>query len=133
MPKKDDYDVEWKQPNIRITNTHRARLYDLPDGRTLILVSETPDAEGVSVTNGAAAIAAQVCLDHDLDQEKIRFVEHYIRDMNDRRLRDLNTQPHDFALVDMNWNAHDGKFESPRWSPLKPEAVELLCGEKIVD
>lgn len=131
MPKKD-YQLHWK--DWKGTHSeHRVRIFDgtgEATGKTIVLVSENPDARGVSVTNGCQEIVAIVCQEQNLDPQSIIFIEHYEREKLSLLMKSWQNEE-DFALVNFTWSGREQKLQQPTWQHTTRHYVEQICGEKI--
>ena len=115
----------------------RLRIY-LPDdagGQPVVIVSELPGNEGMSVTDGADRIAAEVMYEYDLSSP-FTFVEHYPAEpcLGLGEIYDLVT----FSDFRVREEAPDYRGEGSvrrigrqSWKPLGRAAVENLLGWEV--
>ena len=101
----------------------------------LVICSERNDNEGTSVTNWAAHLASEICQQHDIEPDKLIWVERYPdRGHFNERTGEWDI-PEDFSLVlfkqkeKTEWHAGNmvkSSFSSPKWRPMDKEMVEGL-------
>ena len=101
------------------------RIYH-EDGRVpVVICTQVPDNDNISVTNIVEYIAAEVFREHELPTPLV-WVEHYPEHEGDigeySLVRFSDWEPVEVCLCG-TWRHRIG---SPRWSPLGPEMVEVL-------
>jgi len=101
----------------------------------IALVTEIPDQNGLSITNGIEVIAAQLCRIHGLKPHNTVLIEHY----DDRERGFCARLPgrvngEKFSCVifeelrETDGEARAFRLRHPRWRPLGKEEVEALIG-----
>lgn len=71
-----DRDFVWTPPD-RPEAVCGLELWRLYDGRAVAIVSERAENRGLSVTNGAEWLAAEVCRRYQLEPRRLVWLEHY--------------------------------------------------------
>jgi hypothetical protein len=103
----------------------RIRIY-LEDGQaTVVICSQLPDNDNTSVTNMAEYLAAEVLAEHRLPTPLV-WVEHYPEhegEIGEYSLVRFSSWELTEMCLGGVWRYRVG---SPRWSPLRPEEVDLL-------
>jgi hypothetical protein len=101
----------------------------------VVVLTEPPDNEGMSVTNAAEEIAAAVVLANALPTSRTVFIEHY-----EDGARGMPSDPATFDLLTFSaddpepvlrageWRVELGE---PSWSALDRATVEALVGEAL--
>lgn len=116
--------------------TCRVRVFQPDDGdQPVVIASELPENEGMSVTNGADRIAAELMDQYELPAPFI-FIEHYPAEARPSfgETYDLVT----FSDFRIRKEASDYRGEGPvlrigrqSWRPLGCAAVEALVGREV--
>lgn len=115
----------------------RVRIYppDSEGGQPVVIVSELPGNEGMSVTDGADRIAAEVMDEYGLPVPFV-FIEHYPTEAHPPKPAtcDLVT----FSDYGVRKEAPDYRGEGPvrrvgrpSWSPLDHATVEGIVGQEV--
>lgn len=104
----------------------RARIF-VPDEERdapVIVLTEQRNNPGMSVTNCAGRLAAEIVAHHRWpDRTSPVWIEHY-----EDGVRGTREDPQTFDLVSFG---ESGPPNSPRWSPLDRETVEALVGQPV--
>jgi hypothetical protein len=111
----------------------RVRVF--PGAAPVVVLTETKENEGTSVTNAVEAIAAQVCDFYALDGAEAVFIEHYPDArpaiQRERNIPDPVFEEH-FEAVNFE-RAERGpggwRMKQPRWQRLTRAQVEALTGQ----
>jgi hypothetical protein len=80
----------------------------------IVVLTELADNVGMSVTNAAAEIAAQVRSEFSLDPDLTRWIEHY-------------PQYPTYDEITFTWDGHNAL--EPSWRRLVVEEAEVLIGD----
>jgi hypothetical protein len=103
----------------------RIRIYQ-EDGRALVVIcTQLPDNPNTSVTNMAEYLAAEVIEEHCLPTP-LTWIEHYPEhegEIGEYSLVRFSSWEFTEMCLGGVWRCRLG---SPRWSPLRPEEVDLL-------
>ncbi len=104
----------------------RLRIYDLKDGKHVVLATELEPSPGASVTNTAERWATEACRQYHLNPFQTIFIENY-----DRRKTKIDPSfaPESFDFVSFTWDgdqAHD-----PVWRHAGRSAVEALIQDDL--
>lgn len=103
--------------------------------RPVVVLTEPPDNPGMSVTNAASRLAAEVLAAHGFEGRLPVFIEHYQDGM-----RGTPEDPQTFDLVTFRSHAlskHPALrrptwyIGAPKWSPLDRGRVEALVGQSV--
>jgi hypothetical protein len=115
----------------------RIRIFEQPDGTSVVIATELPDYQGVSVTNGAEAIATQVCLRYGPDPGRTAFIEHYddraelqkwaARGIQREIIGRTDGESFDFVI----FQRIGEQLKNPLWKPATKATVEALIGGKL--
>lgn len=104
----------------------------------VIIITEQPEREGLSVTNGIEAIASGVCQSYGLDPRHTVLIEHYDdRERGSAAHLPGRVEGEKFSCVifdEMRMDKNDrGEFSlrSPQWRTLGKHEVEILLGQKL--
>ena len=104
----------------------KCRVEVWPGKPIIIVISELPDNQGMSVTNGIEHIASAVISKLQIHNTPIVWIEHYpVSELRGEETFDLVTFAHD--------NAYTGGALIVRqagWRPLTKSAVRQLIGSK---
>jgi len=87
------------------------------DPHALVVVTEHPDNQGMSVTNAAEDLATNIVADFGLNPLTTVFFEHW---------PPMGGQPESFDLVRFIWI--DGRATSPEWRRWAAEQIEIVTG-----
>jgi hypothetical protein len=103
----------------------RIRIYREDERAPVVICSQLPDNENTSVTNMAEYLAAEVIQEHKLPS-LLTWIEHY---------PEHEGEIGEYSLVTFfSWELTEVclggvwryRLGSPRWSPLRPEEVDVL-------
>ena len=103
----------------------RLRIYRHND-QTVVIVTEPATNTGMSVTNAAGELAAQVCTHYNIDAAELIWVEHYGPDYM-AKCRPNSDET--FDRVHFTWQGE--RCSAPRWSPSSRAAVAALIGQAL--
>jgi len=98
----------------------RVRIWERYGEPPVVVATELPDNPGMSITNAAAQLAADVWDLLGCPERGLTWIEHYPQQ---------GPEPHEresFAAVSFTWTG--GSFSEPQWRHLTQEAVEALIG-----
>jgi hypothetical protein len=143
MTKRIDITHLYKPPWSAIQAHCRLRIYD-HDGRTVIMVTEQPNNQGMSVTNYAGELATMLVTQYQLDPAQTIFIEHY----PPAAFRHGATAQEQFDLVMFTWQSIETVFNrlpwtqiagaqvrhvatNPIWRRLAVEEVERMTGDNF--
>ncbi len=103
----------------------RIRIYQEDGHDPVVVCSQLPDNHNTSVTNMAEYLAAEVIDKHDL-HVSLAWIEHYAEHEGEigeySLVKFTPWEPRETCLGGV-WRCRIG---SPRWSPLRPENLEVL-------
>lgn len=99
---------------------------EAPAPRHLVIFTELRANPGVTVTQATAFLAAQVCVEYNLDPATTVFVEHWAAVVFEGE-----AIPESFAQVTYTWRG--GGATAPMWRALAVEVVERLAGAEVAD
>ena len=122
MKKRVDQRFDYRVSSNRIPAHCRLRIYG-GAGATVVIMSQAPDSEGMSVTNAAEELATQIAQSFDLLGAATTWVEHWPEDAY--RSDDFVET---FDLVEFTWS--NGTASHPRWRRMAGEEVERMVGEE---
>jgi hypothetical protein len=103
----------------------RIRIFHEVGCATMVICSQLPDNDNTSVTNMAEYLAAEVVEEHSLPTP-LAWIEHYPEhegEIGEHSLVRFSSWKLDEVCVGGVWRCRVG---SPRWSPLRPEEVDIL-------
>ncbi len=103
-------------------------------GLTVVVMTETGDNSGTSVTNCVEHIAAQVCEFYSLDPSRVCFVEHYTDgrtlDKNGELRADPMFEEHfDRVTFGIEREGVNWVLSAPKWKRITREEVERWTGQ----
>lgn len=104
----------------------QVRIYHVKKQRIVIL-TQLPENEGLSVTNGVEKIATEVQQIYSLRSDTI-WLEHYLDDCAYYELSDPRDQGEHFSIV--SFELSNGNFSRPRWKRLSIEDALRLIGKE---
>lgn len=87
--------------------------------KTIVIVTELPDNPGTQITSVSPDLARQICEAHNIQPEKLVYIEHS-PDMGSR----LSFYDESFFKIDFELT--DGIFSSPKWNKITQQQVEEL-------
>ncbi len=93
--------------------------------QTIVVFTELPDNEGMSVTNAAEDIATQVRREFGLDPDQTRWIEHYPERQHHVHNR-IHIEPATYDEVIYTWDGYQAS--EPTWRRLTREEFEVLVG-----
>jgi len=99
-------------PNPGVNDAH----CELTINKWVVMATESPTNESISITNAAEFLAQQVCEQLSIDPNRLVWIEHYPAES----VREKDT----FDLV--QFTRRGDKFALPRWTPMGHEAAEAL-------
>jgi hypothetical protein len=103
----------------------RIRIYREERRAPVVICSQLPDNENTSVTNMAEYLAAEVIQEHKLPS-LLSWIEHYSEhegEIGEYSLVRFSSWELTEVCLGGVWRYRLG---SPRWSPLRPEEVDVL-------
>jgi hypothetical protein len=101
------------------------RIYTAP-GQTVVLVTELDDNPGISVTNMAERLAAEVARTFDLSLDTLLWIEHYPARQGLSGCPELQET---FDLVTFTRTSHG--LQHPEWRRLSQAQVEHMLGRTL--
>jgi TIR domain len=101
----------YKSPN-RFDGICRIERINLPDDRVVIICEEIDENPGQSVTNCIEYLAFQICLQYDIDPQKLVLIEYYCT----HYLHD-----EDWELVTFEKMPPEDTFQHPKWQQMREE------------
>ena len=108
----------------------RIRVYREDGSSPVVICSQLADNDNTSVTNMAEYLAAEVIEEHNLPTPLV-WVEHYPEHEGEigeySLVRFSSWDPVEVCLGGV-WRYRVG---SPRWSPLRPEEVDVLLARSV--
>lgn len=111
----------------------RIRIWQLKDGRRVVIATELEPSPGASVTNTCERWADGVCREYLLDPLKTIFVEHY--DRRDGKV-DPDFAPETFDFITFTWSdprtsKEPAYAEKPQWKHGTKAQVEMLIEDSL--
>lgn len=112
----------------------RVRVF--PGAAPIVVMTETGDNEGTSITNAVETVAAQVCDFYNLDAQSAVFIEHYPDRRGElkraRKIPDPIFEEHFDAVTfeRIERGPNGWRFMRPRWQRLKRAEIEALTRQK---
>jgi hypothetical protein len=103
----------------------RIRIYQEDDHYPVVICSQLPDNPNTSVTNMAEYLAAEIIEEHSLPTP-LTWIEHYPQhegEIGEYSLVRFSSWELTEVCLGGVWRYRVG---SPRWSPLRPEEVDVL-------
>lgn len=89
---------------------------------TIVITTELPINQGMSITNAAEFIVEKIVSEFHLDPLKTRFIEHWGDDVN-------SLAPNSYDTITFAW--HDKTAGSPKWKRVGSKEIEGILGRVI--